>query len=86
MYTFRGLLNLTNNFIVAPLIIGSPFAEKRVSSNQNQPPTKVPETISKNGSLTKTPVKANGKRIRNVDSPVSIAKFPLKGEQREIMH
>lgn len=56
------------------------FAEKlRANSNQNQPPALVPDN-NKNGSLTTTPVKANGKRIRNGESPVSIAKFPLKGK------
>lgn len=53
-----------------------------MASNQNQPPTIVPETNNnKISSLTTTPVKANGKRIRNVESPVSIAKFPLKGKR-----
>lgn len=59
----------------------SPFSEKqRANSNQNQPPSVPDPNNNKSGSLTTTPVKANGKRIRNGESPISIAKFPLKGE------
>lgn len=69
------------------------FAEKR-ASNQNHPPTQIHGPDANNnkntggcgGSLNTTPIKANGKRIRNGESPVSVAKFPLKGKKTIQLH